>query len=155
MSLDIDLNLKRYFSDALKILLILSAVLLSIITFRDVGRRRREELNRKKLLKILAKQKKLLEKKFSSSALNFAQEENFRDQLTACPDSNTKEGKDFLTSPDDNLPLTEKTQPQVGENLEGVIVEGEDISSFPPEWQDFLKKNKGKSTAEKINQMLK
>ncbi len=34
------------------------------------------------------------------------------------------------------------------------IVEGEDISNFPPEWQRFLIENEGKEPVEKLNKML-
>jgi len=160
VSLDVDLNLKRYLSDLLKILLILSAILLSVLTFRDVRRRKKEEKKRQKLIKILDQQKKLLRKKFSSSTLNFALDENFPDQPSApsFPLIRAEDDRNNKKNAKDNPALTQDTINRNGGNerpdFQKVIVEGEDISSFPPEWQKFLRETEGKSAIERLNKML-
>jgi len=40
------------------------------------------------------------------------------------------------------------------EKENAVMIEGEDVSSFSSEWQEFFEKNKGKSPREKLNAML-
>jgi len=101
---------------------------------------------RRRLLNILESQKKSLKNhftlkkeesasRFSRSSLNFAVDWEVSSEEKTCKE-----------------PTDKINQSQI--NLARSMAEGEDISSFPPEWQEFLLENEGKEPVEKLNKML-
>jgi|GEM_PF-1691955 len=147
-------------------LAILFAIIMVGLAVRDKNERDIKNQERKQLLNILQKQKKVLrthfdlrEKLSAKSSLNFA----------ACLEETLKNEKENLANKGYNEPSFDSQNRLIPElsasltkndipseiNLAKKLIEGEDISPFPPEWQDLFVINEGKEPVAKLNEILK
>lgn len=176
-SLKLDVNFSRSITNWLKVLLIILVIAVVVWSYQYNRKRELEIKKKKRLFNVLKKQKNILKQKFAiidesqsnssivepeknNSALNFAStpEESEKDHFS--PIDIEKENiiaKEPIQSNLLQLDTIYKTDKIINpsESIANVIVEGEDISTFPSEWQEFLKENEGKSALRKLNEMLK
>lgn len=151
-----------YLDDLAKIVLMSLSVGMVFLSLWDKKEKIIENRRKNKLKRLLLKQRKTLKNHFdlrkklaANSSLNFVF--NLSDTLER--EKVIKEKA--ITSVDPSAPLTEKINSTVpGKthfsqiNLAQTVIDGEDISSFPPEWQKFFIENEGKPPTEKLNKML-
>jgi len=137
--------------------LVVFAILMVLLAVSDKKERIIQRKKKKRLLKILENQRKTLKDHFafqekpfsepSQSSLNFAVE--WEKTLKKEGASKKIIGKIDLTGEKN---VDKKNHSQI--NLARILVEGEDISSFPLEWQEFFVENEGKEPIEKLNKIL-
>ena len=153
------INIRAYLDNLAKIVLILLAVGMVYLSIRDKKEKLYEKNQKTKLAKTLEKQKKALQNHFdlqkkivSSSSLNFAlgleetlKNEEKTDKLPPAINTDASGEEEIVT---------QKKVSFTQINLKKSMVEGEDISSFSPEWQQYFVENEGKSNVEKLNKML-
>jgi hypothetical protein len=130
-------------------------LLIAILLVASVAWSREDKFRarRKRLAKKLHRQKDILKQRFDAQqnllseikpSLNFAVEEEQKTDYEDYKIIDPKVDQDF------QLHINESQL-----NLAKILVEGENISSFPTEWQQFFVENEGKEPIEKLNSMLK
>lgn len=132
------------------------------LSIRDKKDKIFQKDQKNKLTKTLEKQKKALRNHFDlqkrmsdNSSLNFVVglEETLKSEETisqACPQTIAE--KPSEENEEETITQEKVSFSQI--NLAKSVVEGEDISSFPPEWQHYFVENEGKTATEKLNKML-
>lgn len=164
------LNLEVYLENWLVILLEAALLLISLLSLyfslKDRNSAKTKNLRKKQLKALFFKQRKILKSRFDlknklgdlplssdSESLNFAElpEDPFEEEVLT-----EKEIEEELPSPSGKVgdsPTAESIN--LSEvNLVNKLVNGEDISSFPPEWRQFFIENEDKTTVEKLNILL-
>jgi len=152
------------FDNPLEAVLVVLAVVMAIIAFKDRREKRIQRRKKERLIKILEKQKKELKRHF-----DFQEEPSQKSSLNLIASFEEAVKKEKIVPPSgvrggflDNKELilksgkrSESKRISSETNLARLVVEGEDISTFPPEWQDFFLDNEGKEPLDKLNEMLK
>lgn len=106
---------------------------------KDLSNKKKILSNRYDLQKNLTAKSQDLESESAQTSINFAEEvQNSTDKISTVNDK--IEGK--------SIKIDSQT------NLAKILIEGEDISSFPQEWQEFMVENEGKEPIEKLNKIL-
>lgn len=154
--------IETYFDDLTKIVLILLSMGMVFISIHDKKEKIFQKNQKESLAKTLTRQRKVLKNHFdlqkkisSSSALNFAvgleetlkNEQKVEEKPSLTQTAKPSEGEEEET-------VTQKKVSFTQINLAKSVVEGEDISSFPAEWQQYFVENEGKNPSEKLNKML-
>ena len=169
------ISVELFFEGAGQGILIILAILMVAIALRDKESRVTQRRKKKRLLNVLGKQKKILENRFDiqkklssksqetdlqpyelQSSLNFAAD-IFEKKKTAGEESDKNQAS--LQSTEKQLSGEDKSNfdyklNESQTNLARILIEGENISSFPPEWQEFLVENEGGEPIDKLNKML-
>jgi len=143
---------REFFLEGLEsglLLLIVILLVASVVWSRED----KFQAQKRRLTKKLRRQKDILKQRFDAQqnlspeikpSLNFAAEEEQKSIPEEYKILDTKVDQDF------QLHIKESQL-----NLAKILIEGENISSFPAQWQQFFVENEGKEPLEKLNSMLK
>jgi len=128
------------------------------------GREDKFRAQKRRLARKLRRQKAILRQRFDAqqnlspeispdieSSLNFAVPEETKTVPEALGTPETPQGT-LKPDPDEAL-RAYLNESQL--NLAKILIEGENVSSFPAEWQQFFAENEDKEPIEKLNSMLK
>jgi hypothetical protein len=152
-SYKLTISLEFFFQGLGSGILMLIAIILVATAFWEYQDKTKFKVRKKHLVRKLRRQKDILKKRFDAlenlssdiePSLNFA----FDQEINTSPEALEEKNAD----PDRDLKhyLNES---QI--NLAKIFIEGENISSFPAEWQQFFAENEGREPIEKLNTMLK
>ena len=157
----VKLNFAINLNDLLKIILILLAVWMVFITIRDKNERKIQVYRKEKLKYILNKQKKVLKSHFDlqkklNTSLNFAKclEETIKNEEERAIIDRQNELNLGHKDTEHKINSLKNPAEFSQTNMAKSIVEGEDISTFPIEWQQYFVNNEGKPVPEKLNKMF-
>jgi len=135
---------------------ILMLIAILLVASAVWSREDKDHAQKKRLANKLRRQKNILKKRFDAK-------QNLAPDITDIqPSLNFAVDEEQKTVPDDYKILDPKIDQdyQLGIkesqlNLAKILIEGENLSSFPAEWQQFFVENEGKEPIEKLNSMLK
>lgn len=132
------------------------AIVMVAIAVYDRDERVNQRKKKSQLLEHLNKQKKILSNRFDLHKNLTAKSEDWEPepQQASINFAGTEESSPNISSPQEDLDFGyQKIDSET--NLARILIEGEDISTFPPEWQEFFVENEGKEPIEKLNKILK
>lgn len=145
-------SVEMFFEGTFQGILMMLAIVMVAIAVYDREDRVLKREKKSHLLKKLKKQKDILRKRFDLQRNLTAKSQDVGHEPAQSAINFANEDATVSTIVEKSSPEEKIVDSQM--NLARILIEGEDISSFPPEWQEFLIENEGKEPIEKLNKIL-